>query len=334
MSISVQTVQDRCLALLDAEGTDHYKFDKDFIHAINNAQVWLVNLYNRLFGEKRVSEESLTELIVVRVFKASKYSRLSFSKNVAVISATLAAAAAVDNGDGTVKIPATAHGFARLFFVTISGTTNYDGVFQIITIDDADHFSIYATYVAETFSITDTAVQEDKPWSVLAIYPSITTIPTTPNPAGLPPDDQAESTMISHVSMAKPLKSAKRLTLEEWAAISDNPLLSGSPLITNAELITYGYINMAGYSIDAYGAGNENIEIQISPDVANDLVAAAYLIQPRDITVVGNYLPFPKSLEELVVMKTLNYIAIKEDDRYDIYNISSEEIEKAVQLLS
>lgn len=332
MSISAQTIVNRCNALLDAEGSDHYNFSKDYIHAINNAQVWLVNLYNRLFGEKRVSEESLTELTVVRVFKASKYSRLSFSKNVAVISKTLNAAAAVDNGDGTVKLPCTGHGFTKLAFVDISGTTNYNGTFQITAVNDADSFSIHVAYTAETFGGSETVVQEDKPWSILAVYPEITTIPTSPT--GLPADDAEESTMVSHVAILKPLKSAARITLEQWADLSDNSLLPGSPLITATKLKTYAYINMAGYSVNAYDTGNEDLEIQIEPSVANDLVGASYLVQPRDITTVSDYLPFPKALEELMVMKTLHFVAIKDDDRNELYNISAREVNMATQLLS
>ena len=332
MSISVQTIVNRCNALLDAEGSDHYKFDKDYIHAINTAQVWLVGLYNKLFGEKKVSEESLTELTVVRVFKVSKYSRISFSQNVTLISKTLDVAAAVDNGDDTVKIPCTGHGFTRLSFVTLEGTTNYDGTHQIIAVNDADHFSIYATFAAETFSTSDTAVQEDRPWSILAVYPEITTIPATPT--GLPADDQDVSTLITDVAMATPGKAATRITLEEWAELSTNSLLPGSPLITSDELKTFAYVNMAGYSADVYTSGAESVEIQISPDVKNDLVGVAYLVQPRDITAVGNYLPFPKTLEELVVMKTLHFLSIKDDERYNFYDISSREINRAIQLLS
>ena len=332
MSIQAQTIIDRCTALLDAEGTDHYKFDKDFKPAINNTQIWLVNLYNRLFGEKRVSEESLMELIVIRVFKVSKYSRLSFSKNATLISTTLDNAAAADNGDESVKFPSTGHGISKLALIEISGTTNYDGVYQVSAVSDADHFSVYVSFNAETFIGTETVVQKDKVWSVLSVYPSITTIPTVPT--GLPADDQDESVLIAHVAMAIPLKQAKRITLEEFGALATNPLMDGSPLITQAALKTYAYVNMVDYSVNAYSVGYENIEIQISPDVSNELVAVALLSQPADITLATDYIPFPRALEELAVMKTLKFIGIKDDDRYDMYKIADEEVSKAVQLLS
>jgi len=335
MPISVQKVVDRCTALLDAEGTDHYKFDKDFEPAINNTQVWLTNLYSRLFGEKKISEESLSELTVIRVFKASLYSRLSFSNQGVVNSKTLLASAAVDNGDGTVKIPCTAHGFDRWAFVTIDGTTNYDGTFQITDIPTADAFSIKIAFVAETFSITDTAVVEDRIWSLLAIYPSIVTIPTVPNPSLLPADNLPTSTFVSIVAMRSPVvPAATRLTLEEWGEKEVNPIIPGSPLITKANLIRYAYLDKIDYSSGAYYTGISNMEIEISPDVKNELVAVAFLKQPTDITAVTDYLPFPKTMEEMVVMKTLNFIAIKDDDREDLYNISNDEVAKAISFLS
>ena len=490
MPILVQTVIDRCNALLDAEGSDHYTFDKDFIHAINNAQVWLTNLYNRLFGEKKVSEESLVELTVTRIFKTSLYSRLSFSNQGVVDSKTLTAAVAVNNGDGTARIPCARHGFARGGYVDISGTTNYDGTYQVVSIYDVNNFNILISaaivngdwniadsvtltriadqvsvhhvghglvagdvftisgatqteyngtwtvygvtsediYVyeitttpatpatgtitsttvfhAELFSITDTATQEDKIWTILAIYPSIVAIPTaaiTPatvaitsaagtatvvhaghgfhtgdnvviagaaeteyngtfaltridadsysytvvgapaSPAtgtitavlGLPDDDLDYSTLVTNVAMRKPLTgSATRLTLEEWGEKEVNPMIAGSPLITKANLIRYAYLNMMDYAAGAYELGNSNLELEISPDVSNELVALTYLREPVNITSVDDYLPFPRTMEELIVMKTLNFLAIKDDDQDDMYDLSGEEVTKAIQLLS
>lgn len=75
MSIYVQDVIDNCLSLLDAENSDRYRFESDFKPAINDTQKWLVLLYNKIFGLNQVSEESLKELISIRCFKASNYSR-------------------------------------------------------------------------------------------------------------------------------------------------------------------------------------------------------------------------------------------------------------------
>jgi len=72
-------------------------------------------------------------------------------------SATLNNAAVTDNGNGTVKIPATDHGFLGVGSVVyIEGTTNYDGMCEITEVNTND-FSIKADYVAETLAGTETA---------------------------------------------------------------------------------------------------------------------------------------------------------------------------------
>jgi len=72
-------------------------------------------------------------------------------------SATLDNAAVVDNGNGTVKIEATDHGFLGVGSVVyIEGTTNYDGMREITAVNTND-FSIKADYVAETLAGTETA---------------------------------------------------------------------------------------------------------------------------------------------------------------------------------
>lgn len=65
-------------------------------------------------------------------------------------------AAAVDAGSGKVKLPlASGHGFVAGERVCIDGTTNYDGVYIIDSVEDG-YIVIPATYVAET--ILNTAI--------------------------------------------------------------------------------------------------------------------------------------------------------------------------------
>jgi hypothetical protein len=68
------------------------------------------------------------------------------------------AAAAVDKGAGKVGIPSTAHGFPTGQSITIAGTTNYNGTFTVDATSTANEIVITATFVAETFATTDSAV--------------------------------------------------------------------------------------------------------------------------------------------------------------------------------
>lgn len=68
---------------------------------------------------------------------------------------TLAAAAVVDNGDGTVAVQATIpDGLAIDDEIYISGTVNYDGRHFVTAVGTAS-LSFAATYVAETLSASD-----------------------------------------------------------------------------------------------------------------------------------------------------------------------------------
>lgn len=73
----------------------------------------------------------------------------------------LVAAAAGDIGGGLVSIPCSGHSLSQSDVVVINGTTNYDGVHILPTqaAGDVDHFIITATFVAETFAITDTVCE-------------------------------------------------------------------------------------------------------------------------------------------------------------------------------
>lgn len=78
--------------------------------------------------------------------------------SVGLVSKTLTAAAAVDNGDGTIRIPvAHAGDFDKFDYVVFDKTDYYDGNHLIVNVPDNDNVDIVATYNVETFAATDTA---------------------------------------------------------------------------------------------------------------------------------------------------------------------------------
>lgn len=72
---------------------------------------------------------------------------------------TLNNAAAVDKGGGLVGIPLTGHGYSEGNIILFNDTINYDGVKTLPSqaLGGADEIIITATYVAETFTGTETA---------------------------------------------------------------------------------------------------------------------------------------------------------------------------------
>lgn len=79
MSILVQTIHNRVLADLDAEGSDRYTFNEDIKHALNAAQETLVTLFNAAFAGNKLTPENLRELTYTKVWRANAFSRVAFN---------------------------------------------------------------------------------------------------------------------------------------------------------------------------------------------------------------------------------------------------------------
>lgn len=62
---------------LDAEGSDHYKDDQDYIPAINGAIKWLTAVINSALGESKFNEEIFREVSYSGVFRTDLNSRIS-----------------------------------------------------------------------------------------------------------------------------------------------------------------------------------------------------------------------------------------------------------------
>jgi hypothetical protein len=77
--ILVKTLNDRILSALDAEGSERYTFDQDLKYSINESMEILITWCNRAFGEKKLSPESLRELVKIKVWQTSYYSRVAFN---------------------------------------------------------------------------------------------------------------------------------------------------------------------------------------------------------------------------------------------------------------
>jgi len=78
--IPVQDIVNRVASMLDAEGSDRYLFDQDYRPAINSAKDWVLAVFKKIFSEKAISEESLRELVVIRVFQTSSFSRIALEQ--------------------------------------------------------------------------------------------------------------------------------------------------------------------------------------------------------------------------------------------------------------
>lgn len=249
MPIAVQTIVDRCASALDAEGFDRYQFDLDYMPAINYAKEWIVSAFNKAFSQTKLSEESLRELVKVRIFRASIYSRVNFNS-------------------------------------TITG---------------------------------------DRIWSVFAVYPeteyagTLGAIPTT------------TSVYCPLASYTKSYKSAKRGTLEEVNRNRLNPFVDGNEVNVCAETRNYLYT----FAVDYNGSytSTPTFELEVYPSISTQPVAIAYLVFPEDIDDITDYIPFPEAMTNIVVNKTLEWIAYKQGDNTTLKAVTDEDVNTLISLM-
>lgn len=77
--ISALELRKQLAFALDAEGSDYYRDDLDYIPAINAAIKWLTSVINLTLGEDKLGEEFFREVSYSGIFQANNYSRISLS---------------------------------------------------------------------------------------------------------------------------------------------------------------------------------------------------------------------------------------------------------------
>jgi hypothetical protein len=77
--IQVQELRNQLAFALDAEGSDHYLDDLDYIPAINASVKWLTNVINAALGRDKLGEEFFRDLTYSGVFRTDDCSRVSLN---------------------------------------------------------------------------------------------------------------------------------------------------------------------------------------------------------------------------------------------------------------
>ena len=101
MSFTAQSLRDQLAFALDAENSDHYRDDLDYIPAINASMKWLTAVVNSAFGENKIGEEFFRELSYSGVFLTNNTSRVSldvFPTEVWTVLAVMALPTTESNG--------------------------------------------------------------------------------------------------------------------------------------------------------------------------------------------------------------------------------------------
>jgi len=251
--IAVSTVIDRMAAVLDAEGSGRYQFDRDFKPAINYSIEYYTAVFNSAFGENKLSEENLRELTRTRVWQTSKYSRIHFNT-------------------------------------------------------------------------TDTV---EEIWSILIVAPEPLLDPvTTPLPNPTPEN----SLYVPDVTFVRSQYAASRQTFEEWNSNESNIFMPGNTAL-QGDFKTYAYKNFTHLKPGELPTDIIE-EIEIRPYLDNQLVGVTYLVYPKQIVADTDTILFPKTMQDLIIAKALNFVSWKQGDGTNLYSIQEREIATLVQLMS
>jgi hypothetical protein len=106
--ISALELRQQLAFALDAEGSDHYRDDLDYIPAINGAIKWLTAVISSAYGQDKFSEEFFRDLTNTGVFLTNNNSRVSLNVFPSEVWTILAVYAKPDvEVDTSLPVPAT-----------------------------------------------------------------------------------------------------------------------------------------------------------------------------------------------------------------------------------
>lgn len=205
----------------------------------------------------------------------------------------------------------------------------YDKLFEINKVSAMNLSELHNLRVYQTSDKSRVSLPESV-WSITGVFPVVDIVPTSTTL-----DATTESKLHINTAVSKIHKAATNLTLEKWARKEVNPLIPGSPLISNSELIEYAYMGPQKLNQGtAYQPENPR-EIEISPARNRVFVGIGELDYPAEITAITDNISFPVILEEMITDKTLHFVGILENvEDMPLYEVTSREIDKAIQLLT
>lgn len=167
----------------------------------------------------------------------------------------------------------------------------------------------------------------DELWSILGVYPKIEYHGTL---RSINPGTRGISLHCPNASYIRSYKSAKRLTLEQININRRNPFVVGNEVDICEETMEYAYTAFCDYN-GGYST-TPDWELEIFPSVVNEPVAIVYIAYPEEIVNETDVLPFPESLTNLVVNKSLDWIAYKQGDGTNLKGVTAEDLNVLIKL--
>ena len=357
MPIPAQQVIDRVRQVgLDAEGADYYDDVIDIIPAINASLEWLTAVISAAFGQKKMGEEVFQDLVQARVFQASNFSRVFFNSTdlghevwtilgvyidpkvkqggllrgsfVAAIASPTAPKATISYPPGTDMTVITAGSNVDFTYIDKSTSTEVTNTFNVIAVNDATD-----SILIDTLPVTNLGDQLNAGDEMVAKQIFLTSSQTS-TPTILSTATEETSLYRKDLAHLESDRSAKRLTIEEWAKNKKNPFRPGNTVLPeNCEHINFAYLNYADYSA-AEVPYTVPTEIEIRPSVANKIVTVFYAKKPSLIVAGTDTIEFPGFFTSFIFTQTLHYISIKQGDQTTLNTISNADIQNLLNSIT
>jgi len=170
-------------------------------------------------------------------------------------------------------------------------------------------------YQTNTFSriLLPGATQTDTIWTILSVLP----LPVTyPNNSITPTASDVESFFREDLSFRSCPNTCERLTVEEWEQNANNPFEAGHNVEIGETAKVYGYLAPQDYTSSGYVVPGSEIEIR--PALSKQLCAIRYAKVPAQIVTILDNIEFPQSMADIIYLKTLANIGIKQGDQSTI----------------
>jgi hypothetical protein len=159
-------------------------------------------------------------------------------------------------------------------------------------------------------------------WTITAIAPLPVTGTTGQPVPAMPNEDQ--SYLRPDLYHKDSRYSSKRVPIEEWNRVSQNPFAAGFDNECE-DLREYAYLNPITYDPD--GGLTIEHEIEIKPFIDKGLVTIFFIERPVEIDTLGDDdIPLPSQVFNMLTNKALQYISYQQGDRTNLFMVTQSDI--------
>lgn len=169
-------------------------------------------------------------------------------------------------------------------------------------------------------------------WTLLNIYPLPSVLPVT---AIVTPTVDPASLYRADLSLLSSDYTAARLTIGEWMKNKSNMFMPGNTIHTVAnapKLVSYAYLVFSNYTSTGYVLTVPQ-EIEVRPAIPKSFCGAVYVAAPTPVTLNTQSVQFPSTAFNIIVEKTLSYLAQKIGDGTTIASTSDKELVELLKMI-